>query len=215
MDKKRWRRWIPLMISGLVGVLVILAIWKIKTSFDQSGRHKKSVQQIVMMQAPPPPPPPPPPPQEIKPPEPEKIEPIEQPETPPEAPPDAPPAGPLGLDAEGSGGGDGFGLVGNKGGKEIGSAAGSASVLAWYGGKVKQRILNQLSAHAELRKAAFAVVVKLWISSDGKISRVELMDSTGKADLDGELRSELARLSVEAPPPEAKMPVKLRIVARK
>lgn len=203
------------MISALVGILVIGVIWKIKTSFDQSGRQKKSVQQIVLMQVPPPPPPPPPP--EIKPPEPEKVEEMKQPEPepPPETPPDAPPAGPLGLDAEGSGAGDGFGLLGNKGGKEIGSPGGSASVLAWYGGKVKQRILNQLSAHAELRKASFAVVVKLWISADGKVSRVELMDSTGKADLDGELRQELARLSLEAPPPEAKMPVKLRIVARK
>jgi TonB family protein len=216
MDKKPWRRQVPLLIGLVLAAVVALVIWQVKAKFDQSGRQKKSVQQVVMFQPPPPPPPPPPP--EVKPPEPEKVEEIKQPEPEKveEPPPEAPPSGPLGLDAEGGAGNDGFGLVGNKGGKEFGTIGGNAgSVLAWYGGKVKQRILSQLSGHAELRKAAFAVVVKLWIDGNGRVSRVDLMDSTGKLELDNELRGELSRMSLEAPPPEAKMPVKLRIVARK
>ena len=216
--KRQWR------LTGIVlvlAVLVGLAVWWVVLQMHSYGKPlKRSVQEIALVKPPPPPPPPPP-----------KVEPqkVEQPkmdvpdqQAPKDAPPDkpdAPPPGPdLGVDANGSGSGDSFGLVGKKGGAGlIGGGGGGGSKFAWYGALIKDRIQDTLQKDKRVRKATdLRLLVNVWVSATGGITRVDLLDSSGNADLDEADKAALKALPAlrEGAPADMPQPVKLRISAR-
>ena len=132
---------------------------------------------------------------------------------PEEAQSDEPPPGEdLGLDADGVAGADGFGLRAKKGGRGL---IGGGDRNRWYAGVIQRSLQDLLAGNDDARGAKYAVVVKLWISADGRIERFELNDSTGSTASDAALRKTLSGLQLsDSPPEDMPQPVKLRVVSR-
>jgi protein TonB len=215
-NKKRWRKYIPAMVTGLILISVIGAIvYFIANIKDKPEKKERKIQAISLAK---PPPPPPPPPKIEKPPEVEpehKIE--EQAEPEQEKLPDIPdeaPARDLGLDAEGTAGSDGFGLAARKGGN--GLFGGGGNPFAWYGNLIKNDLLGVLANKDDLRRKGYTAIVKLWIEPDGSIQRFELVRGSNDADIDNLLAKVIGKYSRvnQPPPPGMEQPVKLKIISR-
>lgn len=210
---KRWQQYFPVVTGTLIVLVVaVLLIWSVSNMLNNKDNGpKRAVEQKITMIRPTPPPeaPPPPPPEE-------KIEePIEQlePEQAPEQA-DAAPAEQLGLDADGAAGADGFGLAARKGGRDLlGTGTGA---FVWYTTLLKDSILQTLSDDERVRKGSYQINVKVWLTSDGRVERIQLASTSGNRDLDGAIENALTRLGKvrEAPPLEMPQPITLRIVSR-
>ncbi len=136
----------------------------------------------------------------------EKIDvPEEKPKDIPEKPPDEPP---IGTNIKGDGQGDSFGLSGSAGN---GFGGGGGSRFDWYAGQVQRRIADALRNNSKTREASLSVKVRVWADATGRISRAELVGSTGDPALDQTLRDQvLTGLQVsEGPPDGMPMPVLL------
>ena len=163
-------------------------------------------------------PPPRPPEPEIKE---EKIEepiPEQEPEPAPEAA-DEPAGDELGVDGDGEAGADGFGLAARKGGRSLlGGTQGSA--IHWYGGKIKtvlEEELHELLADTHARKNTYAVILKIWVGTDGRMSKVELEGGSGNANVDKALQAAIPRLRLDmrkSPPENMPQPIRIRVTSR-
>ena len=210
--KARRFRFLPLVILAVVVFLAGSGVYWMVRSFLNSAPAptKKVVQEIHVIRPPPPPPeaPPPPPPPE------EKVD-VHQPEPEPDPTPsnEPPPAEQLGLDAAGGAGGDAFGLVGRQGGRDLLASGGSA--FSWYGGLLKNEILERLQDDKDIRKGAYSVTVKVWVREDGSVERARLAQSTGDRDRDKAIETAISRVHIsQAPPPDMPQPINLRIASR-
>lgn len=232
------RRHVAAILAVAAGVpLIAVAVMFVVSTNETPAPRPAQEFQFVQVVPPPPPPPPPEPEQPQIEPEPE-LEPemIEQPEItepeieeeaeveePKDAPPDEgedePPLGPLGLDADAEGPGDSFNLAGNPGGNPLGrgGGGGGGSRWGWYASIVQQQIEGALRANAKTRNVAMRVQIRLWADGSGRISRVQLVNSTGNPEVDAAIRGEaLAGLRLrEPPPPDMPMPMVARITARR
>ncbi len=209
---RRWVAWVGGTAIFMVFGGVVYALVSVLSGTAPPPQPK--VQQISIIQPPPPPPPPevtPPPPEE------EKVE-IPEPETEPEPvaedESDEPPPGEdLALDADGVAGSDGFGLRARKGGRGL---LGGGDANRWYAGIVQNDLQRLLAGIDELRQGRYSIIVRIWLDEDGRLTRSELVDSSGDAGLDTAIREALeseARIS-QAPPSELPQPIKLRISSR-
>lgn len=199
--------------------------YAVKSLMSGGGKAKKpSVQTIAVLRPPPPPPPPKP---EEKPPEPEiKKEEVKLPDPEPEpqqAQDDQPPPGPdLGVDADGSGAGDSFNLVGKKGGQDIttlgqgGGGGVNRAQFALFTNLVQAHFQEELSKNRRLRSADYRVVLRVWFTPDGRVSRTELAGSSGDGEIDQAIRTTLADGAPlgQPPPPDMPQPLKLRLTSR-
>lgn len=209
--KQQLYRHVPLAAGALVVVAFTgLLIWFVAGMMEKKpdGPKRQTAQVVKLIRPAPPPeqPPPPPPPEKVD-------EPLPQ-DTPEPTPQDDAPAEQLGIDADGAAGGDGFGLAARKGGRDLlGSSAGA---FAWYTGMLKDTILEQLSADDRVRRGSYAVTVRLWLASDGRVERVKVAQSTGDQARDLAIEESLGKLSRvrEAPPLEMPQPITLKIVSR-
>ncbi len=207
-----------LLLAGLLWFLVV------QLSTPTATKKKRAIQEISLLKPPPPPPPP-----KVTPPPPPKTEVLEKVDVPQDKPADkpaeAPPPGPdLAVDAAGSGSGDSFGLVGKKGGADlIGSGAGGTgggNRFAWYGALVKERIQERVQETVSKAKKwadlDFRILVNVWVSASGSVTRAELVESTGNDELDKVLQTVLRNLPPlrEGAPADMAQPIKLRITAR-
>ena len=212
--KGRQRRYLPRLAGALFAVLMIAGfVWFVRTMMAaKTGKPERRIETVQIIR-----PPPPPPPDQPPPPPPEKVDeplPKDKPEEPP--PNDQPPpAGPLGLDAQGSAGEDAFGLAARQGGGDLVGGNGSA-VFAWYTNRLKDAIVDKLSADGRIGAKRFSLSVRVWIEADGRIKQVKLASTTGDAALDRAIESDLSSLAKlsEAPPLEMPQPVSLKIVSR-
>lgn len=226
------RRHAPAVGAGLAAVLVIGGAVSLIASGDDTPPPRRVQEFTVVTIAPPPPPPPPPPPEVQPPPEPQmtEMQPIVEPEIkqeapvdePNEAPPSAadepPPSGPLGMDKAAEGPGDRFGLVGRPGGRGfLNGGGGGGSRWAGFVGAVQQQIEAALRANPKTRGVEMQVRVRLWADATGRVHRVQLVSSTGNAEIDAAVRDEaLASLTLRTPPPaDMPMPVVARITLRR
>ncbi|MEQ1622072.1 MAG: TonB C-terminal domain-containing protein [Methylococcales bacterium] len=216
---KKWLRHVPVTIGILLAVIIGVAVFFLKDKFQKPVQTKKMVQQVTIIQPPPPPPPP-----EVKPPEPEiKEEKIPEPEPekePEPAPEEAeqPPGEELGVDADGSAGADGFGLVGKKGGRGLLGGTGGSKIL-WYGGQVKKKLEEELYALLPevARKASFVASINIWVGADGRVARAELVNVSGKQDVDEAIRKILPNLHFQlqnTPPESMRQPIKIKVTSR-
>ncbi len=212
-DRAQRFRYLPLVILAVVVVSAGFGVYSMVRNFLSSdpGPKKQVVQEIHVIRPPPPPPdtpPPPPPPPE------EKVD-VHEPEPEPDPTPsnEPPPAEQLGLDAAGGAGGDAFGLVGRQGGRDLLASGGSA--FAWYGGLLKNEILERLQDDKEIRKGAYTVTVKVWVRDDGSVERARLAQSTGDRERDKEIETAISRVHLsQSPPPDMPQPIDLRIASR-
>lgn len=210
---------------GMVAVLAaaITAFFLIR---DSDTKPTRKVQEVMVVKVLPPPPPPPPPPPQQQIPQQKMVEqtPIREPEMKPleqpkQAPKEAEPPGPLGLDAKGDGPGDSFGLVGNPGGGGLfgGGGGGGGSRFGWYVSMVQTQIEKALRENEKTRNSRLQIGILVWPDATGRVTRVQLMSSTGNADIDAVLRNEILpgiRFS-EAPPKDMPLPIVTRITARR
>jgi len=210
---RKRRRYLPPILLGVCITLIGAGTYAVMRNFLNSppGTPQKVIQEIHLIRPPPPPPdlPPPPPPEE-------KVD-IKEPEQRPEPTPsnEPPPGEQLGLDADGSAGGDAFGLLANRGGRDL-LAAGGGSAYVWYAGLLKDQVLEQLNTEKQAHRGQYAVVVRVWVRSDGTIDRVSIVEGSGNRDRDSAIESALSRIKrlAQAPPADMPEPINLRIVSR-
>jgi protein TonB len=215
--KSQKYRFLPLVSLAAVVLVAGIGVYLMVRSFLNAAppATKKVVQEIHVIRPPPPPPdepPPPPPPPE------EKVD-VHEPDPEPDPTPsnEPPPSEQLGLDAEGGAGGDAFGLVGHKGGRDLLASGGSA--FNYYGGLVKNEILEQLQNDMETRKAckgSSVLQVQVWIGADGTTQRTHSTQSSGDRACDKAVEAVLSRIKQmpQPPPPDMPQPIQLRIVSR-
>ncbi len=219
--KPAQRAWVrPLLVGGtalfaLVGATVALRAFLAHPTEKGTGIHS-----IALINQPPPPQPKPP----EKPPEPPKIKEevkVDEPKAPPKAddpkPPDKPSSDkPLGLDADGAAGSDGFGMGSNKGGQDIaGSGNGGGGSGAYYSGLLQRAFFDALSRDRKLLHDEFRVVVKIWISDDGHVTRADIVNGSGDGETDRQIQTALMSMQpLREVPPSAMRPIEMRLSNR-
>ena len=199
-------------ILALVGVgLLIMHLMK---GAELPGKRKEVVIQLVQ-----PPPPPPPPPKPVEPPPPEqKMEepkPQEEPKPEPEPEPKAEEAPP--VVSEGPAGNDAFGMRGGKNVAGIpGKIGGGGDRNRWYAGVVQRQLQALLEGHDATRAAKYSVILKIWVSKEGRLERFEFASSTGNPEVDSALRTALQGSPPlgDTPPESMPQPLRLRVVSR-
>ncbi len=208
----------------LIGAVVYFVVFAEKAPTGPTKKEATIVEIFIPPPTPPPPPPPPPPPENVPPPPEEEQmveqEPVVEDVPPPEAPPSPDEPSPdigtgltggdgngFGLTAGGGGGnGNGRGSIGGKGGSKYG----------WYAAKVQNTISTALRGNSATRSETFTITVKIWADRLGRVTRAQLVGSTGRPDLDRIIRSQiLTGLQLPDPPPaDMPMPINLRMTAR-
>lgn len=211
--KPAWMRW-GLVLAG-IAVAVLIALWLKDMLTPKGPVAKMKVQQITLVRPPPPPPPPP----EQKPPEPEikeevKVE--QQEPTPEPQPAEAAPA-PLNV---GEGAEGGIDVGGTRGTPTLAGSGGGGNPWAWYDALLNEGINNAfqsaLAREKALKDKNYKVIVKVWISESGKVTRAALVDSTGDPRADEVLKEALRDMRAlrEGPPADMPQPVKIRVTSR-
>jgi periplasmic protein TonB len=82
---------------------------------------------------------------------------------------------------------------------------------------VQSAIADAMRRNTATKKATMSVQARVWADSTGRITRAQLVNSTGDAALDAALKNDILtglQLS-EAPPSDMPMPINLRLNARK
>ena len=195
-------------------------IWQWANDMSGVRREAPKVPTIIPL-----PPPPPPPPEKPKEPEPQVEEKVVEPEPSPE-PEDvkpeeeAPPspaddlANPMQIDGDSQSGNDGFNVGAGKGGGMAGGGGGlGTGTYKQYLAGVFQRLLRE---DPELRKKAYQVQADLWLSADGQVTRVVLVQSSGDAQTDAQVLAALrAPHATQRTPASLTLPVRLSLKGRR
>ena len=211
--KPAWVRWGGVAL-GLVAA-VLIALWLKDLLTPKGPVQKMKIQQITLVRPLPPPPPPP----EQKPPEPEIEEEVklDEPQPTPDEPQqaDAPP--PDGI-AEGPEGGMATDIA--RGVPTLPGSGGRGNPWAWYDALVNEAVnsavQSALSREKALKNKNYKVIVKIWIGSDGQVTRAALEDSTGDARADEVLKAALKGMRAvrDSPPTDMPQPMKIRVTSR-
>ena len=208
--KRRPARWVSVAIAG-GGMLVaiLLVVWWARTMMSQKAKKPRDVPQVVQLIRPPPqdtPPPPPPPPDKVE-------EPLPQDQPTPDQTPDSP-SQQLGIDADASAGSDAFGLAARRGGADL--VGTGTAIFGRYTALVKETIQDALADEDAVRHGNYVATVRVWIARDGTVERAELVQGSGKRDLDKAIEQALKRVRRvgEAPPLEMPQPILLKIVSK-
>ena len=212
---------------GLLIVAGLLVLGLVIYFFPKPGPRApvRKAEKIVTVQLPPPLPPKvvPPPPQKVPPPE--KLEkPVAAEDKPKDVPKkaDNPPPSALATGIKGDGPGMGLGDRGNGlgGGNSIGGngSGGGGSKFGWYAGQIQSKVTQAMQQNPKTQKASLArLEVRIWPDGTGRVTRAELTSPTGDAALDTAIRDQvLTGLQLpEAPPAGMKLPIVLRLAARR
>lgn len=213
-----------LFIGILLAIVLLGGVASFLISGGKSTRKTSKRAEVISITLPPPPLPPPPPPPTPKnePPPPDKEEMVEQAPVdevvPPDAPPEAPSDEALGTNVQGNGPdmgltrGGGNGGSGNKiGGGRRGGKWDSYAVA------VQTTISAALKRNQGTRSTAFSMTVRVWADTSGRITRAQLVGSSGNPAVDQVIKNQvLVGLQLTEPPPSGMpMPINMRITARK
>lgn len=217
---KGWRRFVKPVVIGLIGVGLVVLVWRFAS--DTAGVKRSEAPQVTTVIPLPPPPPPPPP--KVKPP-PEKQPEVQTPTVKPTVAPkpaETPkpsdnqprqmtmnaPAQP-GTDNFAIGAGDGSGMSGSGGGGTFGNATYS-QYLSYT---LQQAIERDSKVQESGGGARFTVRVNVWLEPSGRITKVTIAQSTGDSKLDDAIVNALQTLGRldEPPPPAWQYPVRLNL----
>lgn len=217
------------IIVGSIALLLIGGlVWLFVSSKDTPKRASVPEPRVIEVFVPPPIPPPPPPPPPTPPdpqdqPPPMEEEMLVQEEVTNDEPPpdDAPPEEPspdLGTGLVGDGP-NSFGLTAGGGGgsgRRSSIGGGGGSKFGWYAAKVQNVISSSLRSNQVTKSADFILTVRIWADRRGRITRSELVGSTGDREIDQVIRDQiLPGTNIAEPPPEdMPMPINLRITAQ-
>ena len=209
------------LVLGLGAAGLVVAVTRLGKSLAKDNSAPSKMPEVTMVKIlSTPPPPPPPPPAQPKLVEEKMVEqmPVDANETKPEESTPAP-AADIGTSITGPGGADGFGLGSNRGTGALGGSAprGSGSKWGWYAAQVQSTISDALRKNVRTREASFRLEVRVWPDLTGRISRAQLVGSSGDAAVDSAIKSDVLnglQLS-EPPPPGMPLPIVLRLSARR
>jgi periplasmic protein TonB len=211
LDQAGWVIWAKRGGGAVLMLLLVVGIWFVaKTLSAPSTPHQRQIAKIRIV---PDTPPPPPPPKE------EKPQPKEVKETKIEQPKDQPKpmeAEPLKMEGQGSDKGLAGVAAGTVSSDYIGQKLGDGNRYARYMATIQLELNRALQKVDKLRSADYRVIVHLWLNPDGTVTKAELADSTGNADLDERMRKVLAQLPPmrERPPEDMPQPVRVRLTSR-
>lgn len=145
----------------------------------------------------------------------------------PPPPQNAPGGGRLSLAAEATGEGDAFNLAGNPGGRGLlsggglgdgtgdGIGEGPGSRYGWYYAKLAAELEDAFRRTKRIGTASTRVELRVWADKAGRITRVQLIRSTGNPELDEAIQSVEGLRLREPPPPDIPMPMLARLTARR
>src|SRR5262249_10355899 len=131
--------------------------------------------------------------------------------------PEAPPPD-LGTGLKGDGPGNDFGLGNGSGNNVIGGNNGSGGgKWGWYASQVQGRVADAMRQNSRTRGATMRVEVRIWPDRSGRVTRAQLVQSTGDAAMDNVIKNEvLTGLQLQEPPPAGMpMPIVLRLTAKR
>ncbi len=213
------RPWLRPLLLGIVALMaIVLGTLALRAFLAHPADKGPGIHSIALVQPPPPPPKPP-----EKPPEPPKIKEevkIDQPKAPP-TPDDPKPADkpssdkPLGLDSDGNAGSDGFGLGANKGGQDIAGQGGGGGSGAYYSGLLQRAFFDALSRNRKVLHDEFRVVVKIWLSDDGRVTRADIVNGSGNGEVDQQIQAALMDIQpLRDVPPSSMRQIQLRLSNR-
>ena len=208
-----------LILAGLVGLVLLGGIVSFFTSGKTGARRSFQHDDYISVTLPPLPPPPPPPPPPETPPPPDEDKMVEQPPVDPleEPPDDTPMAAPPEDIGSGSPGGTGPAIGGKGSGNTIGgNRRNSGSQFGWYAAKVQSSLADALRQNPATRAAAMSLQVRIWPDASGRITRVQLIGTSGNAAVDDAIKNKIltGHQLPQAPPAGMPSPIVLRINAR-
>jgi protein TonB len=196
-------------VLGLVMLFGVIYLGK-ELSAPASQKQKQVAKIKIVPDTPPPPPPP-----EIKRPEPKEVKEakVEQPKPQP-APQDTEQ-----IKMEGKGSDNGLAGVaaGTVRSDYVGGNIGDGgSRFQGYLGNLQIELNRALQKMDKLRLTDYRIVVRVWLSADGMVSRAELVGSTGNADIDERIQTALSQLPPlrERPPEGLPQPIRVRLTSR-
>jgi outer membrane biosynthesis protein TonB len=90
------------------------------------------------------------------------------------------------------------------------------SQFGWYAAKVQSSVADALRRNSSTRTAAMSMQVRIWPDSTGRITRVQLVGTSGDPAVDDAIRNRILNgLQLpQAPPAGMPSPIILRINAR-
>jgi TonB family protein len=197
---------------------------------DDGVPQRHAITTVMKVVLPPPPPPPPKPP-EPPPPQPQKM--LEQPKVMPQETPKPvqakpspqkpapsaipqPPGNP--LTAAAAPGANPYGLTVGEGGGDViggGGGGGGGNRFGYYAGLIQSQIQAALQRDERTRRGRYGLMVRLWLGPAGRVTRAQLVDSTGNATLDSAISRVLDGVAVgEDPPHDMPQPISVRITAQ-
>lgn len=208
-------------VGIVLAVLLVLGVGMWWLLFKDTASTRRVVTPPPMLTLPPPPPPPPPPPE--KPPEPEtpedtvtEPEPLDEPIPAEEPTPTPDTADPVTMDADGQAGTDSFGIQAGSGGGSAGVGSGGAG-NATYGRYLGYVMQQAIARDPRLRRLAFQLQVNVWMESDGRLSRVELLRGSGNDEADAAVLEALRQIGRvdQRPPATLDFPARVRVQGRR
>jgi periplasmic protein TonB len=158
--------------SGLVAVLVLLAVGLARCGDDDAGQRRKAISMSTIIPIEPPPPPPPP---EIEPkPEPKPEEVVTEPQDPQpnQAEEKTPGENAVTMDADAQAGVGGI-QVGSGSGMRGGGRAGGGIGLREYGLYLAIEIKKAIARDRRINAQSFRVRAQVWMDANGNITRIE------------------------------------------
>ena len=213
------------ILLGLGALLVLarMAYGVYKLVAGKTAATHKAPKISLIPTTPPPPPPPPKEPPKPEPPKEQKEVKVDQPAPPKEAAP-APPSQELKMDGPAGDGPSAFSSgkitsenLPNQGtGGQVTPPAvkGLFDPNKNYATLAKGELQRHLSRNKDLRQRSYRVEVHVWVGRDGKVTRHELIGSSGDTDIDEVIRQTVAGLTEfsQAPPERMPQPIRLLIV---
>lgn len=211
LDQAPWVVWAKRGGGSAMIVLAIAGIWFLAKNLatPMSAPQKQMAKIRIVPETPPPPPP-----KEEKRPEPKEVKEnkVEQQKEQPK------PMEAEALKMEGQGSDRGLAGVaaGSVSNDYIGQKIGDGNRYASYLGLIQIELNRALQKIEKLRTAEYRVIVRVWLSPDGTVTKAELASSSGNPDVDERLRSALAQLPPlrEQPPEGMPQPVRVRLTSR-
>jgi len=211
--------WAVAGLAVLAGLSWLIWLW----ANDTAGVRRQVAKQEMIIPLPPPPPPeetpkpePEPEPEEVVEPEPEpEPTPVEEPT--PEEPPS--PADDLSeamqIDGEAQAGSDAFNIAAGGGGGMGGSGAGVGN--ASYGQYLSYAFQKALREDQSIRHLSYRVEVNLWLDRSGRVTRVQLLESSGDDDVDDKVIAALRDIKPmdQEPPRTLTLPVRMSLQGRR
>jgi protein TonB len=217
-SRDRWHSWLPRAIGVAVLLGIVAMIWHLAGSKVGVRREAPRIATITPL------PPPPPPPKE-KPPEPKKIEEevkqtVDKPE--PMKPIEAPKtsndvAKQVTINSDAQAGTDSFNIGAGSGGGMVGSGGGTGTGTGSYDQYLGYAIQQAVQRDDRVNHLVFDIRVDIWMDGDGRLSKAQLVGSTGDEKTDEALTEALRAMPrIDTPPPAtAHFPLRVAIRGRR